>query len=381
MITNRENRINTYIQALRTEIALVASIIGKRKIGSLHFGGGTPNMLSESVMRGLFDFLRESFDFSAVKEIAMELDPRMVSRDQTKILAAYGVTRVSLGVQDFDCDVQAAIGRIQPYDVVAQACHWLRTAGIYHINFDLIYGLPKQTPQTVADTAARACDLHPDRIALFSYAHVPQIKKHQQALEIHGIPDLEKRLVLDQVVRSVLLSRQYYAIGIDHFTMPEDPLLQAWRAGKLCRNFQGYTEGSGIPLLGFGASSISQTCDGYFQNELDARVYQAVLRENKLPIARGFLLSLEDRVRSAIIEKLMCNLSCDIENVCLAHNYPPDAFAHEMEQLKPYEDAGLIARKGYALCLTTPHRMAVRVICSIFDDYTHRAHVMSSRTA
>ncbi|MDR3448927.1 MAG: oxygen-independent coproporphyrinogen III oxidase [Alphaproteobacteria bacterium] len=380
LITNRPQRIHAYMEALKREISLVAAITGRRALSSLHFGGGTPNALPASDMLGLFEHLRAQFDFSAIREIAMELDPRLASREQVANLAACGVTRVSLGVQDFDPGVQAAIGRVQPYEMVAALCAQLRAAGIHHINFDLLYGLPRQTVGILTDTCRRAADLSPDRIALFAYAHVPALKKHQKALEPHGIPDMGQRLAMDQAARGILVSRGYEAIGIDHFARYGDSLAQAWRAGHLHRGFQGYMEEAGT-LLGFGASSISQTEAGYFQNERDERAYQSAVAGGDLPVHRGFLLSREDRVRRAIIGQLMCSLSCDIEAICRAFDYPVETFAATLEKMKPFEKGGIVARDGYALCLTTPHRMAVRVICSLFDAYTPGSPMLASRAA
>jgi len=380
MITNRADRIQRYLEALKHEIKMVAALIGRRPITSLHFGGGTPNTLAADDMRALFDELRQSFDLSDAHEIAMEIDPRLTSPEQVALLVTCGVTRVSLGVQDFDRDVQTAIHRIQPFELVAKVCQDLRAAGIHHLNFDLIYGLPKQTTETVAHTARLACELKPDRIALFSYAHVPQLKKHQLILESYGIPDSHQRLKLDHIARGILTNAGYESIGIDHFVKPTDNLLKAWRQGDLRRNFQGYTTGS-APLIGLGASSISQTPDGYFQNERDARTYQDIIASDQTAVRRSFLLSPEDRLRGAIIERLMCNLSCDVEEICRDFGVNVDLFAPTFEHLNVYEAAGIIARKGYTLCLTTAHRMAIRVICSLFDDYTHRQSTPASRTA
>jgi oxygen-independent coproporphyrinogen-3 oxidase len=366
---------------LKREIEMIAALTGKRRVSHLHFGGGTPNILGEQDIRDLFGWLKTNFNFDSVGEIAVELDPREVTQAQAKTLADCGVTRVSLGVQDFDAAVQTIIHRHQPYELVAQACDWLREAGIPRINLDLIYGLPKQTPQTVADTATRACTLNPDRIALFSYAHVPQMKKHQKVLEEHGLPDIHERLALEQTVRAILTTNGYNPLGIDHFAKDEDPIMQARRENRLNRNFQGYTEDGAQTLIGLGASSISQTADGYFQNEHDERAYQSALAAGRLPVRRGFLLSHEDRVRRAIIEQLMCTLSCDVEALCQEHQFDIEKLADDFKRLKPYEDAGIISRKGYTVRLTTPHRMAVRVICKVFDDYSRHSQALSSRTA
>ena len=381
-ITHRTERIQGYLALLKKEIGLVAAYTGRRQVGHLHFGGGTPNILSNQDIHALINHLRESFDLGSVNEIAMELDPRVVTRDQIKNLAICGVTRISLGIQDFDPEVQAIVHRHQPHEMVEEVCGWLRDAEIHHINFDLMYGLPKQTPETVADMVNRACRLKPDRIALFSYAHVPQMKKHQKVLESFGLPDVYQRIAMDQIGRSILLGEGYHAIGIDHFARAEDNLIQAWCNGKVHRNFQGYTEDNAGALLGFGASSISQTHDGYFQNEFDEDSYEQKLKASELPIRRGFILSPEDRLRRAIIEQLMCTLSCDIGAVCGEYGYRYEDLAEEIAQLKPFEDAGIIMRRGRTVCLASPHRMAVRVICRIFDSHTRSGErILSSLAA
>jgi oxygen-independent coproporphyrinogen-3 oxidase len=381
MITNRSERIDRYLASLKHEITMVAALIGTRRVSTLHFGGGTPNAMSSPDIRSLFTFLRNTFDFSGIGEIAMELDPRVSSAEQVQTLADCGVTRVSLGVQDFDAEVQSVIHRIQPYELVAELCGWLRSTGINGINFDLMYGLPKQTPKTVTDTARRVCVLKPDRIALFSYAHVPQMKKHQKVLEEHGIPDVYERLELDQLARDILTDHGYQPIGIDHFARADDSMAKTFHDGNLHRGFQGYTENEASALLGFGASSISQTSDGYFQNEHDERIYQSTVAANNLPVRRGFLLSHEDRVRRAIIEQMMCSLSCDIAAICDAMDYPLAKIATAFERLDPFVRAGLVSINGATLRLTTPHRMAVRVICKVFDTYTDHASTLISHTA
>lgn len=382
LVTHRVERVQDYLVALKREIKAVAALTGRRRVTFLSFGGGTPNFLGSQDLRDLFACLRESFDLDAACEIAMELDPRVVEAGQAQLLSECGVTRVSLGAQDFNPEVQEIVQRHQPYDQVARVCDEMRAAGIMRINLDLMYGLPKQTPESIATTAEQVCALDPDRIALFSYAHVPQIKKHQVALEAHGLPGLHERLAMDQAAREVLLSNAYHAIGIDHFAKDGDAMLRASRAGKLHRNFQGYTEDGTETLIGLGCSSISQTADGYFQNEHDESAYQALITADTLSVKRGFLLSPEDRLRGAIIERLMCDLACDVGAMCQQYQFPIENLAEDFERLTPYEEAGLIAREGYAIKLTSPYRMAIRVICKAFDPYSQGCQkILSSRTA
>lgn len=369
-VTNRPERVSDYLRHIEREAATLAALSDvPRPVSHLHFGGGTPNIMTPEDMASLFAALRRSFDFSACREIAMELDPRTVTREHVAALAACGVTRVSLGVQDFQDDVQRIVNREQPYEQVATLCGWLREAGISRINFDLMYGLPLQTPATVAETARQVCGLGPQRMALFSYAHVPQIKPHQQPLEAYGLPDKQTLLAMDDAARAVFADAGYVAIGMDHFARPEDPLAQAMREGRLHRNFQGYTDDTASTLLGLGASSISQTPDGFFQNEKETRAWQAKVAAGELATVRGILTTPEDRLRAAVIENLMCHFTVDLAALCRQHGFAEDVFAADSGTLRPYAEGGIIALEGSKITLTTPHRMAIRVIAYAFDRY------------
>jgi oxygen-independent coproporphyrinogen-3 oxidase len=280
-----------------------------------------------------------------------------------------GVTRVSLGVQDFDPDVQKAIGRIQPYAQVLRACFDLREAGIQKINLDLMYGLPNQTLESMEDTATLAASLKPDRISLFSYAHVPEVKKHQQALEKYGLLSPEESLRLEQMARQTLLEAGYVAVGMDHFALPHDSLVSALQEGTLRRTFQGYTDDKARTLLGVGASSIGFAGDTYFQNARDVNDYRTCVRQNGLAVMREFQRTEEDEFRGALIEKLMCQMEVDVEAVCAEYGVPLAAVYQNLLALAPFEMAGVIDRKGYKIKLAIPHRMAIRMIASLFDAY------------
>jgi oxygen-independent coproporphyrinogen-3 oxidase len=381
-ITKREDRIRDYMLALTREMELAAALAPQKlRMSHLHFGGGTPNAMSAGDMENLFAAMQRIFDFSTCREIAMEIDPRTLLRDQVKVMAAAGVTRVSLGVQDFNLEVQKLVNRVQPYERVAEVCDWLRDEGIERINFDLMYGLPAQTPDSVAATARQAVGLAPDRFALFSYAHVPQVKPHQKALNDRGIPGGMERLAMERAARDVLNGAGYDSIGMDHFAKPEDRLAKSLQERRMRRNFQGYTDDDALTMIAFGASAIGQTQDGFVQNQKETRAYQAAIAEGKLPIARGYRLTPEDRVRGDIIEQLMCYFSCDIEAVCLRHRWPVERFAPEMEALRAYEEAGLIARDGHKISLATPWRMAIRSIAYVFDAHAARGNATYSKVA
>jgi oxygen-independent coproporphyrinogen-3 oxidase len=330
-------------------------------------------------MTGLFDIMAAEFDLSACREIAVEMDPRTTDAAQIRALAGLGVNRVSLGVQDFNEEVQKLVHRIQPFSMVEKTCADLRASGIDNINFDLMYGLPLQTPDSVAQTARDVCRLQPQRVALFSYAHVPQMKSHQRALEEAGLPDKYARLNMDQAARDVLTAAGYSEIGMDHFARSEDDLAIALSQRGVHRNFQGYTTDANPVLVALGASAISRLGDGYFQNERVATVYQDMIAAGSPPTVRGLRFSREDRVRADIIEELMCYMDCDVAAICNRHGYRLGALSASIAALEEMEQVGLIVRDGYKLRLQAAHRMAVRVVCQAFDTYA--AGNVSSRAA
>ena len=369
-VTHRDDRLADYVRVLRREIAMMASFLGRRPVSHLHFGGGTPNILPAPVLRDLFEQLRQCFDLDAAHEIAVELDPRSVTREQVDVLSECGVNRVSLGVQDFNPEVQEIVHRIQPYEMVVDVCSWLRDKGITRINFDLMYGLPKQTPESVAETVDKALGLRPSRVAIFSYAHVPQMKRHQQVLEAYGLPNILERLKQDSASRTVIAQHGYREIGMDHYAAPDDPIIAAMNEGRLARNFQGYTDDTAKVLLGIGASSISYTPMGYYQNARDEDDYKALIEVGEIATCRGFVLSEQDKLRATIIEQLMCSFSCDVDEVCRQYGLPTALLVNSLAALAPYERAGLVSRDAGRVTIHTPHPMAARVICTVFDAYT-----------
>lgn len=378
--TRQHERVTRYLDSVHREIEHIALAAPRaRRIAHIHFGGGSPNIMSEKDLGLMFGALSRRFDLSACKEIAMELDPRLVTKAQAKALGLTGVTRVSLGVQDFDPIVQEAIGRVQPYEQVAEACAMLRAQGVDNINFDLMYGLPHQSPVTMMQTARKAVALRPERISLFSYAHVPQVKKHQKALEQYMMPGPHAALAMERAAREELCDAGYIEIGMDHFARPKDALAKALREGRLRRNFQGYTDDAASAMLGIGASSIGFASGAYYQNARDTEAYQDKIAENGFATMRGLRLTSEDRVRGAIIQSLMCAMSVNLEAICRAHHYSLSAFSREVEALKQYEEAGLIRMEGYTISLTTPYRMAIRVVASIFDTTTREENAPVSR--
>ncbi len=366
--TQQHDHVDDYLHTVHHELEHLATLSPRsRRISHLHFGGGSPNIMSEKDIGLMIGALARRFDLSNTHEMAMELDPRLITKAQARILGMAGITRVSLGIQDFDEDVQNAIGRVHSFEQIAESCYLLREAGIEKINFDLMYGLPKQSPTSVAKTARLAANLTPDRISVFSYAHMPHIKKHQKALEQFILPGPHAALAMESAARTILREDGFIEIGMDHFARPSDTLTKAKKKGTLRRNFQGYTDDTAGTLLGVGASSITKSTDLYFQNACDVDDYRQRIAQHGLATTRGLTLNSEDKFRGEIIQELMCNLSVNLEKICTKNNFSVSSLAEPLEALKPFEKAGLIKRDGYKITLTTPRRMAVRVIASVFD--------------
>lgn len=378
--TQQHERVANYLEFVHRELEHVALTSARaRRVARVHFGGGSPNIMSEKDMGLMFGALVRRFDLSSCEEIAMELDPRLMTKAQVRTLRMIGVTRVSLGVQDFDPEVQDAIGRVQPYDMVESACGLLREHDIKNISFDLLYGLPIQSPVSIADTARRVVALRPSRVSLFSYAHMPQSKKHQKVLEQYVMPGPYAALALERAARAVLCDAGYVEIGMDHFALPEDSLAKAAMDKRLRRNFQGYTDDASAVLLGLGSSAIGRLASRYFQNEHDTDGYQKTISAKGFATKRGLKLFEEDKLRAEIIESLLCYMTVNLEDMCRKHNYALSSLGAELEALADYEKAGIISRNGYKIALAIPQRMAVRAVASLFDVSSRDAPSPSSR--
>lgn len=361
----RDDVVGAYRRALETEIDLVASLVGARpKIARLHWGGGTPSILGADGLRSVIAALCRQFPFANALEHAIELDPRHVTVALVEALAELGVNRASLGVQDVDPLVQAAIGRVQPLGVIETAVERLRSAGIRNLNFDLMYGLPLQTAASVRKTCALVAALAPDRIACFGYAHLPRLKANQRRIDEARLPSQDQRIEQAEVMTEELIDAGYMRIGIDHFARPGDALARAAAGGTLHRNFQGYTEDASGVLLGLGASSISTFTDGFAQNATDVPKYVRAIAAGSLASARGRRRDENDRQRAHIIERLMCDFSVDLEAVA-----PNAEFRDEIARLGPMQSEGLVEIDGAKLTVTQAGQAVVRVIAATFDTY------------
>lgn len=367
-VTRNSELLARYGSDLRREIGLLAAAIGGRgTVCRVHWGGGTPSMLGTADLIATMECLAKHFVFTDDCEVAIELDPRRLSPGLFATLGAMRVTRVSLGVQDFDLRVQQAVRRIQPFAVVAGAVEALRRAGVTAINFDLIYGLPHQTTESVAASAAEAVRLAPERLAVFGYAHVPWLKPHQKLLPAKALPDARSRHDQQRVITDVLVRSGYHAIGLDHFARPGDTLLAAAVNGRLRRNFQGYTDDPAPVLLGLGASAIGTFPDAYVQNASQVREWRQAIAADRLPLARGICLSAEDVFRRDVIEQIMCFLEIDLAAVAKRH----DAHLSDLPvpELATLAADGLIRWDGRRLKVTPVGKPFLRAVAALFDAY------------
>jgi len=364
-VVNRYSPVTSYLNNLFTEIANVGPLLKGHPVTHLHWGGGSPTMLAPDDVRRLKGTLEEHFEFAADAEFAVEIDPRGIKDETVAALADCGLTRASIGVQDFAEVVQKAINRIQPFDETERVVGALRAAGVASLNIDLIYGLPYQTRENVARTIELSLSLKPQRFAVFGYAHVPHFKKHMQLIKTDALPDASERFAQFELAHSLVSAAGYVAVGLDHFALPDDSLGIAAANGTLARNFQGYTSDNAPALIGLGASSISALPQGYVQNRPDVPEWRKSVEAGALPVARGIALSEDDKLRRAIIEKLMCFLAVDLS----ALGKTLADFPAEMTALAPLMAEGFVLREGNVLRVPQDARAAVRLVASVFDTY------------
>jgi oxygen-independent coproporphyrinogen-3 oxidase len=381
-ITRHDGPITAYVALLRREIDLVADRLeGAPQVRHIHFGGGTPTVMTPEAFGSLVAALRARFPFDPAAELAIEIDPRTLVPEMTEALGRAGVTRASLGVQSFDPVVQEAIRRRQDFDETASAVVGLRAAGVRGINLDLIYGLPHQTVAACIDTVQRCLELRPDRFAVFGYAHVPAVKKRQRHIDVATLPDGSTRQAQAKAITGTLVAAGYRRIGLDHYALPDDALEIAHAEGRLRRNFQGYTTDPSDMLLGLGASAIGRMQRGYVQNEHGLRAYAERVGRSELATARGYELTLGDRLRSELIERLMCDFSVDVGQVCRAHGWDAGALLASLPKLRTLALDGLVQRDGDVLSIPDGARALVRNVAAAFDVHLGIAAAIHSRAA
>ncbi|MCC5995921.1 MAG: oxygen-independent coproporphyrinogen III oxidase [Oceanicaulis sp.] len=363
--TTRAEPVAAYLERLLAELDLLtARLPARMQVSHFAMGGGTPAILSPDQISRLMDAVRARFDFQPGAELSIEIDPRHFTRADADGLARNGFTRASTGVQSFDPAVQAAINRIQPWELAAIAFDRLREAGVSAINIDLLYGLPRQSVASARASAEAAADLMPDRLAVFGYAHVPHMMAHQRLIRDEDLPDARARLDQADAMEDALTQAGYQAIGIDHYARPDDAMARALKAGTLKRNFQGYTPDPADVLIGLGASAISALPQGYVQAHSDVRAWGQAVEAGRLPVRRGVAISDEDRLRRAIIEQLMTYFEADPGALAAAHGLPePQADLTDLEQ------AGIVSRKGGRICVAPEYRPLARLAAAAFDAH------------
>jgi len=380
-VARRYTTVAAYADLLEHEIDLIGQRLAGRAVTHIHFGGGTPTMLQPKDLMRIMSALHARFRITPATEIAIEIDPRSLTRAHIAALAAMGVSRASLGVQDFEPRVQEAIGRRQSVAQTARAADGLREAGIVHINLDLMYGLPHQTVASVTDTAGQALSLRPERIALFGFAHVPWMKRHQKLIPQETLPGSNERFAQSRAAAGVFVASDYQQIGLDHFARSNDPLAVRQREGRLRRNFQGYTADETTNLIGFGPSAIGSLPGGYVQNTSQMLGYRDAILAGRPATVRGCALTDEDRLRGRIIERLMCDLRVDLADVCRLHGANIERFTAELSALDALALDGLVVRNGCEIRVPTPARPFVRSVCAVFDQYAPQGEARYSRAS
>lgn len=361
-VTRRADTIDNYLTLLERESEMVVQALGgRRRVTQMHWGGGTPNYLTEEQLWRAFEIYSQRFDIAEDAELSIEADPRQTSRSQLVALRSMGFNRISFGVQDVDRDVQEVIGRVQSLALVKDACEMARAAGFYGLNVDVMYGLPLQTPERYARTLESVIELDPDRIACFGYAHVPWMRSHQRAIDESLLPNAAERFTLFRQAVDAFEGSGYQWIGLDHFARTHDALSEAQREHRLHRNFMGYTVMPADHLVAFGMSAISEVSNAFAQNVAKIADWQSCIEASRFPVIRGHTLTAEDIVRRDAIMQLMCNLELRLDR--------RGTFADEVARLRPLEEDGLVQIDVDRLTVTPAGRFFLRNICMVFDAY------------
>jgi oxygen-independent coproporphyrinogen-3 oxidase len=371
VITTDQKASGGYIEYIKKELALARDILNpRRKVVQLHFGGGTPTFLTPAEIRDLGQALHGQFKFADDIEAGVEIDPRRLDREHLVALRDVGFNRASIGVQDHNPEVQKAVHRIQPFEQTKKVVDWIREVGFASLNIDLIYGLPLQTPASFEKTLDQILQLAPNRFAVFSYAHVPWMKPAQKILADKILPSPETKLQLLKLTIERLTSAGYVYIGMDHFAREDDELAIAQKQKTLQRNFQGYSTRGGADIYAFGMSSISQADGIYWQNLKELPAYCGALDKGKQPLAKGYILTDEDKLRRRTIMRLMCDLILDFATMSelLGIDFP-EHFAPELQSLADLEADGLVQRTPAGLTVTEAGRLFIRNIAMRFDPY------------
>jgi oxygen-independent coproporphyrinogen-3 oxidase len=374
-IIKKYTPVKAYVEHLLKEIDLVSQNLENRlSVKHIHFGGGSPSILEIKDFQQIMSSLRKYFSISNDAEIAIEIEPRSAKED---VLSAYfleGINRVSIGIQDFNPQVQKAINRLQSFEQSKSLIDFLRKNGIQGINIDLMYGLPFQTEKSIKESTELALSLKADRFSLFAYAHLPQRIPHQRMIKDETLANAFERIELYQVCFDTLTKNGFVAIGLDHFARPEDSLAQALEGKQIHRNFQGYTTDKASNLIGFGASAIGQLHNAFFQNHTKQKDYFEVITSGDLATKKGYVMTEQDKIYGAIIEELMCYMEVDLKSICNRYNLCMDKFSMELDTLKEMEDDGIIKVNEGHIVIHPSKRFLLRTVCTVFDQYfqTHQ---------
>ncbi len=374
MVTRNQQKIETYLEYLFKEISILRPFINKsRKVAQMHWGGGTPTHLNPSQIRRLGEVIKQNFEFNEDAEISVEIDPRELTREHVEALKEVGFNRCSMGVQDFNPKVQEAVNRVQPESVTRQTVEWARELGFESVNLDLMYGLPFQSVETFDLTIRKILDLDPDRLAVFNYAHLPHMIKHQKVIKEEWLPGPDEKLNLLKLSIERLTENGFVYIGMDHFAKPEDELTVAMNEGTLYRNFQGYSTHAGLNMFAFGITGISMLSDLYVQNHKTMDQYYIDLDKGRLPVMRGVELTMDDRLRREVITELMCNFKLNKSKIESKYEIQFDNYFEEsIKKLDLYEKDGLINLEANDLTITGAGRLIIRNIAMCFDVYLDR---------
>lgn len=383
IVTRDRNKAEGYLDRLRREIELTAPLFDReRRVVQLHFGGGTPNFLDERQMAGLVERLSQDFSFAsnASREFGIELDPRDAGPEYVAMLARHGFNRLSVGVQDFDPAVQAAVNRVQSVEQTRAVLDAAHEHGFRSTSIDLIYGLPLQTPASFARTLEQVIALRPGRIAAYGYAHLPDRFKAQRRIDASQLPSASQRLALLGLTIRMLTDAGYRYIGMDHFALPNDELARAQTHGTLQRNFQGYSTHGACDMIGLGMSSIGRVGRAYVQNARDIVAYYAALDAGRLPIERGLLLDDDDTIRADAIQRIMCDGVIEIGPFEARHRIAFQAyFADALPRLRELAADGLIATSQTRIAATARGRLLLRNVAMCFDAYLTRPREVAPR--
>lgn len=369
--TVSDRPVGAYLDALKAELEMLAGVLPPDvTLSRMHWGGGTPTILSAGMMAELAEAVAEVLPMAPGAEFSVEIDPNEIDAERMEALAKAGLTRASIGVQDFDPEIQDTIGRKQDFEVTRRAVELIRAHGIRSLNADIVYGLPHQTRGRITETVQKLLSFGPDRVALYGYAHVPWMARRQSLIPTDALPDPKERLELFDVARRLFVWDGYDEIGIDHFAVPHDGLSVAARTGRLCRNFQGYTDDTAEVLIGLGASAISRFPQGYAQNAAATSAYAGKVREGRFATARGHVFSGEDRMRGRMIESLMCQFRIDAGEIVRDFGIERSRLARLFEETnRRFEGLLVVGPRG--LEIPPPARPLTRLVARAFDVHMH----------